>query len=470
MTTQQDAFSKWRPENLTSAEIPQKNMGDVSMQSQQSPQENVKEDPFGKWRAPNLKELYEGDDIDRLVERNIAGLASRGVEQIAGFPGNVREFAKSMKELYHNDPLQKKIKSIIKQPEGMKKFEEEILPITQTVGSIIDWFPTSSELRDKSKELTKGFTEPTDEYSKIGHEVFEDVISSVLPGSGPRNVYRNVAIPVLSVLAKEGSKYIGIGDKGQTATKFGVNFLLNMMNRTNAPKLNRDMWKDVENTAPNINISPSQNTDLLSKAQNLENQLMLGLGSTSENSALKTVRSFIEKLTRQGTTISAKELAASNRSLNEITKDPALLEGGRKVLNGLKKTINDGIEHVSTQDPQWVQKWRDANETHGAIQNSNFVANFISERYGKPIVNEGTRALFGLGPKTAVGVAVASAPLFGIYKGVQVLKRMSNSPILQTYYKNAILASLKGNTATMTSNLEKLDKELEKKSKKIPYK
>ncbi len=438
--------------------------------SQKEFQEKQQKDPFYNVRISSPKEFETGDDLDREVERNIGGLVSRGIEQIAGFPGNIRDFAYGIKDLYHNDAILGKIKSLTKEPESFKKFQDEQMPLIGAVSSMIDWFPTSSELREKSENLTKGFTKPTDEYSKMGHEIFENIISSTMPGAGHRNIYRNVAVPILGVLSKKGAEYLGIGEKGQAATQFGTTFLLNMMNRSNAPRLNQDMWNNVQNTTPNVNLRPNENTRLLQEARSLENQLLLGLGSNSENNALKAVRAFIEKLDRPQGTISARELVSSNRSLNEIAGDPALLQRGRTLLNGLRTTINRGIEYVGRRDPQWVQNWRNANETHGAIENSNFVANYVNRNYTKPLVSEGARVLFGAGAFPTAVAATAAAPIFGIYKGIQVLNRMSRSPILRRHYTNAILGTLRGNTAVMASNLEKLDKELAEKEKKIPYK
>jgi len=427
-------------------------------------------DPRDAYRIPSGASYENDDDLDRVVEKNIAGLTSRGIEQVVGFPGNMREFAKTVKDIYHIDPLYQKIKSLQKNETGLKKFEDENLSIIPLVGSIIDWFPTSSQLRQKSKELTGGFTEPTGEFSKVGHEIFEDVISSVLPGSGPRNIFRNLAIPVISNLSKSGAEYLGIEDKGQAATKFGITFFLNLMNRANAPKYNRDLWNNVVNTAPNISVTQRQNQNLLRQAEHLRDELSLGLTAPSESSALSAVNKFIDKLSRPNAPVTAKELVASNRSLNEITGDPSLLERGRTQLNNLRKTIHQGVEHIGQQAPDWVKSWKNANETHGAIANSHYVANYVSKNYTKPLVSEGARALFGAGPTaTAIG-ATTAAPIFAIYKGIQVLNRVSQSPILRKYYTDAILATLRGNAALMTSNLEKLDKELAKKEKKIPYK
>ncbi len=431
-------------------------------------QQKREQDPFYDKRIASPKETENDDDIDKMVERNIAGLTSRGIEQIAGFPGNIREFAKGIKGLVKSDPILEKIHKL--EPKQFNEFQEQLLPVTETVGSLIDWFPTSSELREKTKELSKGYTEPQGELEKAGHEIFEDVISSTMPGSGPRNIFRNVAIPVLSVLSKKGAEYLGIEEKGQEATKFGTSFLLNMMNRANGPRLNRNLWQNVQNNAPNVSIRPHENARLLQEASQLEQQLMLGLGSNSENSALRAVRAFIEKLNRPQGNISAQELVASNRSLNEIAGDPALLERGRTLLNGLRGTIHQGIEYIGNTHPQWVQQWRNANQTHGAIQNSNFVANYVNKNYSKPLVSEGVKALFGAGAIPTAIAAASTAPIFAIYKGIQVVNRMARSPIMQRHYTNAILASLRGNAAMMASNIEKLDKELAKKEKKIPYK
>lgn len=468
MTIQEDPFASVRLNQKQPNESnPEENQ--PSLLEQRFKQKS-EEDPFYNARISSPKETEDDDDIDRLVEKNIAGLTSRGLEQVLGFPGNIREFGKSVKELYHSDTIFGKVKSLAKEPESFKKFQEENMQILPIVSSLIDWFPTSSDLREKSKEMTGGYTEPTDEFSEMGHEIFSDITNSLMPGTGPRNVIRNIAIPVISVLSKKGAEYLGIENEGQNATKYGTTFLLNMMNNANGPRLNRNMWNQVEQNAPNISVTPNQNARLLAQAQHLENELSLGLGAPSERNALGTVREFIAKLTRPNQPIRARELTASNRSLNEITADPAMAERGMTQLNHLRRTINQGIEHIGQQAPQWVHEWRNANETHGAIANSNFVANYIRNNYSKPLISEGARALFGAGPGKTAMAAVLAAPIFGIYKGVQVISRMGSSPILQRHYRDAIIASLRGNSAMMISNMEKLDKELAKKEKKIPYK
>ncbi len=490
MNTQQDPRAAYRLSNRNKpiaekeqpVDLPIEN---VKPQEQEIPQQQdikqaeqiqdqKQEDPRKAYRIPSAESYNDDDDVDREIERNIAGLVSRGAEQVVGFAGNAREFAKTIKNIYHDDAILGKAKSMIKEPESFKKFQEETTGIIPIIGSFIDWFPTSSELEKKSSEMTGGFTDPTNDVSKAGQEVFKDIINSYLPGQGPKNIFRNIAIPILSVVNKKGAEYLGFEEKGQEVAKYGTTFLLNMMNRANGPRVNQELWNRVQNTAPNVNLRPNQNAQLLNQAQQLEHQLTLGLGSPSEESALRTVRTFIEKLNRPNQTISAQELSASNRSLNEIVGDPTLLQRGRTLLNGLRETIHEGINYVGHQAPAWVREWRNANQTHGAIQNSNFVANYVSNNYSKPIASEGVRALFGFGQKSGVmaaaGAAAATAPVFAIYKGVQVLNRMGNSPVLYRHYMDAILGSLRGNAAMMSSNLEKLDKGLEKKEKKIPYK
>ncbi len=90
------------------------------------------------------------------------------------------------------------------------------------------------------------------------------------------------------------------------------------------------------------------------------------------------------------------------------------------------------------------------------------------------MVSPAVKSLFAAGasPIPLAVTAAASGPIFAIYKGVQTINRMAQSPILQRYYTNAIIASLRGEVGVMTSNLDKLDKafqEEEKKKKKPPF-
>ena len=424
-----------------------------------------------KSEQKKLQEL-QNEELDPEIERHLARLTSRGLEQILGAPGNLRDLAYAVKDIYKEKGFLPNVKGInklkmpdLKEPEAFKKLEEAI-PIAKTVSTLLGYLPTSKDIKKFSEEKSQGFTSPKNNIEKIGDEVFENLVSNALPGQGPRNVYRNIAAPIAGVLGKEGVKYLGGGEKSQALTQLGLNIAVPLM-AGNAPQLNRDIWNDVRRNVPNVNINTNT---MLQRAQDLRARIQRGLGSRSENQATTTLDRLIEKLERGQ--ISADELMASNISLNEIVGDPELFGRGGHLFEEMRGIIRDGMEQVGQHAPEWYQNWQRANEVHGAIANSNYIANTI-RNHSEPLVSEGARALFHAAAHGTAKAAGTLPPIYLIYKGTQVLNRMASSPNLMQYYTNVLTNALRGNVANAAANLEKLDEALlkeEKKETKPPFK
>lgn len=438
-----------------------------------SPNTSKQDFGFKPSTGDELKKLEElqNENLDPEIERHISRLTSRGLEQAVGAPGNIRDFAYAVKDYVKQgkDDLSKKFgMKVPEEPESFKRFEEAI-PVAKTVSNLLGYLPTSSQLKEKSYDLGGGYTKPKDESERIGDEVFESLVASALPGQGKRNIYRNIAAPIAGVLGKEAVKYIGGGEKAQSATQLGLNVAIPLMGG-NAPKMSKDLWKDVQTNVPAVFI-PTNN--LLRDAQRLKNNISKGLGSASEKEALRTLDTFINKLQRGN--ISAEELVKSNISLNEIVGDPKLYGRGVHFFEDIRKMIKDGMADVGKQAPEWYKKWQNANEIYGAIANSNYIANTVRKSLEKShLTSEGARALFGAATHAGLKTASAVPPLYLVYKGTQVLNRMADSPQLMKYYTNVLTSSLRGNLAATSENLEKLDKALleeEKRGKtKPPFK
>ncbi len=435
------------------------------------------EEIFNKAQDSNIKRKLKETESQNLSEevpedeneigRHATRLTSRGLEQVAGATGNIRDTAKSLKQYYQEN----KSKSIlgknfpsIKEPEEFAKFEE-FLPIGETISKLLGYLPTSKELKKISEKKSGGYTSAKNKSEEIGDEVFENLVAMALPGQGQRNVLKNIAAPIAGVLGKEAVKYIGGGEKSQALTQLGLNVVVPLMSG-NAPQLNRQTWENVRRNVPNVQV---QTQPLLQQATNLRGRIQRGLGSRSENQATNTLDNLIEKL--ETGNISAEELMASNISLNEIVGDPELFGRGGHWFEEIRGIIREGMESVGQQAPEWYREWQRANEIHGAIANSNYIANTI-RNHSEPLVSEGARALFHAAAHGTAKAAGVVPPLYLIYKGTQVLNRMANSPELLRYYTNVMTNALRGNVASMSANLEKLDNALlkEEKKPKPPFK
>ena len=403
------------------------------------------------------------EDLDPEIERHIGRLTSRGIEQVVGLPGNLRDFAYAAKDYY-----QKNKPNFLKNlpvPQVAKKLEEAI-PVMKTVSDLIGYLPTSQQAKKFSEEKSLGYTKPENEFERVGDEVFEKIVSSSLPGTGQRNIWKNIAAPVVSSMGKEAAKFLGVGEKGQMLTELGLSLAIPLASG-NAPQLNRNIWQDLERNVPNIAVNANQSRQ---RAQNLVNRLQTqGLGSAGENRVVTTLNNFLDNT--QNGQMSAQQLIGFNRSLNEIRGDPALLTGSRTLLNEASQIIRDTGRQFEQAAPEFYRNWQRANEVHGAIQQSNYVARVV-EKMSDKIVSEGARSLFGgvlHGGATAAG---AIPPMYAIYKMTQVMDRVARSPELMRYYTGVLTNSIRGNTALAAKNLSKLDEVLlaDEKKSNIPFK
>ena len=419
--------------------------------------------PLQKTQQQKDSNLIE-EDLDPEIERHIARWTSRGIEQVVGLPGNLRNLAYVAKDYYQKnkpDALKK-----LPEPEAFKKIEEAI-PVMKTVSDLIGYLPTSEQAKKFSEEKSQGYTKPQGELERMGDEVFEKIVSSSLPGTGQRNIWKNFAAPVISTLGKEGMKYIGGGEKSQLLTELGLSLVIPLA-AGNAPQLNTNLWQDIERNTPNVAVNATQQR---LRGQNLITRLQNeGLGSAGENRVIATVNNFLNNT--QNGQMTARQLVGFNRSLNEIRGDPALLQGSRTLLNEVSGLIRDTgrqFEHVA---PEFYRNWQRANEIHGAIQQSNYVARTV-EKMSDKIVSDGARTLFAGALSSGAAAASAVPPIYAIYKMTQVMDRMSRSPELMRYYTGVLTNSIRGNTSLAAKDLEKLDAALleqEKKEKKPPFK
>lgn len=427
------------------------------------PLENFGFKPFEeKSQFQKDKELIE-EDLDPEIERHIARLTSRGLEQAVGLPGNLRDLSYLAKDYFEkNKP---NFLKQIPEPVAFKKFEEAI-PVMKTVSDLIGYLPTSSQVKKFSEEKSLGYTSPKNEYERVGDEVFEKIVSSSLPGTGQRNVWKNIAAPIVSSLGKETVKYLGAGEKGQLLTELGLSLAIPLA-AGNAPELNRNVWRDIERNTPNVsvnaNIGRQRAQDLITR---LETQ---ALGSAGENRVINTLRNFLGNT--QNGQMSARQLVGFNRSLNEIRGDPALLTGSRTLLNEVSHIIRDTGRQFEHTAPDFYRNWQRANEIHGAIQQSNYVARTV-ERMSDRIISEGARSLFAGALHAGAAGAATVPPMFAIYKMTQVMDRMGRSPELMRYYTGVLTNSIRGNTALAAKNLSKLDNALlkDEKKEKPPFK
>lgn len=401
------------------------------------------------------------NDLENEIERHQSRITSRALETAGGALGDVRDFIKSF-------------------------LPEQISKSLTGIGS--EFFPTSHQLKEKSEKLTKGYTAPKNEFEKLSDEFVEDVTSMALPGSKRYTIARNIGIPLMANLAKEGLKYFDASEGMQAAGKVGIMTFLDLLSVRKgmgggARKFAGNLFNQFEKSIPENAIA---DTNTFKNSLNrLEETLKEGGSRPSTEKALTKI-SEIQYEIKKGQ-IPIKKLYPYRESINEIIDSlggfefgglsPKIKKKATQNLQSVKKSVIETVEDwAKRESPESEKLWRSANEAWAAVENSNKIAHFMKKNFGNKIQNETLKSLFhltspgigtGLGSLASaqgavlgagVGLAATSA-----YQTFKVVHRILNSPTLARYYGNILRYASQDQISEVSKNLNKLEKQLEKK-------
>lgn len=380
------------------------------------------------------------EEIERQSERAQAQLLSRAAESVLGAPGDIASFGA-----------------------GLFGKEQNLLP-------------TSRKIREFSESATGGYTAPKTEFEEGVGELVSDIATMALPGAGHYSLARNLGIPVVGNLLKQGLKYSNADEKSQAYGKVGTMVALDLLSRraggVNAYK--NSLFQKADSLLPEGVMIDA--TGLQKSLDKLEKSLTAGGARPTTKKALEKV-SEIRKEIQDGK-IDAQRLAAYRPSINEAISEMGgfQMEVPRKLIPQTKRNLNDVKGEViktledygSKQNPEFLNTWKAANEANAAIERSNLIANFIEKKLKYTPKHAATKALFSYGPHAAVtgagfvspATTAAGLGAAGAYQGVKVLHRVINSPVLRKYYQNFLKEAASGNVPEATKNLKALDENL----------
>lgn len=402
----------------------------------------AQQEGFQEEEQPQEQFPFEGEnDLDREIERNIARGTSRIAETALGLPGDLYSFAKY---LFGADP------------------ETNL--------------PTSSSLKNLSEKASLGYTKAQNEAEEKSDEVLQDVASFMIPGSNTYNMVRNIGIPIVANLAKEGVKYAG-GEKLGDAAKIGTMIVLDLIahRQGGAKKYAGDLFGESEKLIPEgAELSSPRFQKVMS---NLEKTLESGGSKPSTEKALTKVNELKNKM-KDGK-IEVKELIDFRKSINEI-KDSL---GGfdinvpikikKKMIANLdlvkKEVIGALDEYGSKFNPEFRKLNKSANEAWAAIEGSEKMGNFILKTTKNAFKSPYTSVALGLGGYGAhkVGLAatigkgaVVGAPVaYGLYETYKVFHQIAKSKDMAKYYGNILKGAASGNASQVSKNAKLLDEE-----------
>jgi hypothetical protein len=410
--------------------------------------------------------LMESENLEREIERNMARGTSRMIERIAGLPGD--------------------IVGILQHITGQNKKENPL--------------PTSATLQKKSEELGQGYLSANSPLEKKTDEVLGDVASMLLPGAQSYSYARNIGIPLAGALAKEGIEYFSGDEKTANYGKLGTMFLLDLISarrgtipRTPGVKGALEMggpqsyvsslFKKAEASLPK-NGQMVDATQLQVGLKNLRSTFNRGGTRESRAAALKVIDELEARI--QNGQIDVRELPAFRTRINEdiqklggwdFTTPPAIRERAIKNLSDVKRNvIQAGEDYGRTQNPEFLNAWKSANEAQSVLSRSNVVSNFIQKTIGDSVISKGVKALFGLGGAGAAATKLSATALLesgatgaflgSLYGTAKLLYRVVKSPTLREYYFNTINAAINGQKGLLIKNANLLDEKIKEEEKK----
>lgn len=433
--------------------------GFVPFHASQNQQVNkpVKDNEFGfkpfirsePVQRQQLSPLEDEGNIDREIERSQAQITSRMLETVGGLPGDLISF---ISNITGAEPTTK--------------------------------LPTSKDLRTFSEKASLGYTKPKNEFEERGGELAQDIASLAIPGSQSYGLLRNIGIPLVANLAKEGVKLTGSGEQGQDATKAALMIGLDLISQRKAlsGKVLGDsgkayagkLFNEAREAIPeNAMVKVG---DLPNKIEELEKIMKRGGSRPSTRAALDKMKELKSDI--KNGEIEAINLYEYRPAINELVDElggfgfsstPAIKEKAIHNLNQVKSNVIDSLEtYGKTENPNFLRPYQAANEAYSTASKSNVISSFLQKRFGSVMKSPLTKALFGISvPATQIGIGIASPAsgvaaigAKGIYDGGKVLYRVAKSPTLAKYYGKVLAGALSGNTAEVLTNLQLLDKEL----------
>jgi len=412
MTASSDPFSKYRINQEKIIKSPN---------IEQSESDNV----FSKYR------LNEEESIPKSAFRNLSRGALRTIEQVLGFPGDIQSLIQSgvLSGL-------EKIVGVPASEESREKLKSERAP-------------TSKELKDISKDISGGFTEPKNALEQKIDD-YAELVGQLL---GPMKFRKALGIGLIGSGAKEGLNTLGLGEGSQEVGKLGSVFLASLYNPGGALKYASKQFERANTLSRGASISA---VPFEGHVTNLVSDLKKGVSTPSKSSVIRPAEELLDKI-RPGGKILVQDLTASKRDINTLMKDPSVLKREKKLLLHLGKEVDKAIKPFERINPAFSKAYRPANEIYGAVMQGTKVADYLKKTLGAKsiLATVAGEALLGH-PEAILPTLGIGGAAYGTAKGIDFLTRVHKSPELRKYYLKALIAASKEDAGALREYEDKI--------------
>lgn len=427
-----------------------------------------------KWNQISEKSKDDESWLD-YTTRNTEQNAARATEFFLGLPGGLKKAITETREMIGSKFL----------PEISKEISEHEQKNRPEEGGIVNFLmnpPSSQDIREKytpqvSEKLfgSKTHLEPRGKGEEFMGNLTQDVVGMFMPGSQLRLATR-IGAPIISNLAKEGLKYVGVSDENAEKAKLGIQLITSIAGQSNPGQFSSHMIRDAKQMVPEnfmFNVG-----NLANRTTQLFNRLSRGMRVPSKSQVFRGMEDLNQQV--QGNQMSLRSLMDARDDINEWIAEAKGFDVPVPVrdrtlhnLNEMKRHVIDEIhDQLQTHFPEVNDMYRNGYEAAAVNHASNAISNFVEENFGRKFASASAKILFpGLAGASylAPKAVIAGGVLFPLYKTGQVFYRIANSPTLAHYYQDVISQSLRGNVPTMVKSMDKLDKELEKQEKKEQF-
>ena len=330
---------------------------------------------------------------------------------------------------------------------------------------------SSSDIRKELAERTEGYTEPQTPGEEKADEFLTDVALLGLPIKGKIPFQRAIGTAIAGHLAKEGVAKFGGAETTQDLAKLGAFFTAGLVRGPGAAnKYVNSLYKERNDLLPSG--ADVDATVLNRSLSSLKTNLEKGVPGTAENAVLKYVDTLLQKT--QGGRIAVDELTAVKPQINAriselVSKEGIKRKDARQKFKVLGNDIEKTIEAYGKTNPEFLKLHKNANQAYGAIEESKKVSQFIREHV--PNANKLAVGLaletYALGATAAVKTLGGAAVGYGSLKGMELISRINNSPVLRKYYLGVLENAMKENAAATAGNLRALDHAMKKEDPEL---
>ena len=307
-------------------------------------------------------------------------------------------------------------------------------------------FPSSDELEGMFNTISGDKVIPTTELQNKVRDIATDVGSLVSPITGSMSLLRGTGSVLFGEGAQKLAKEFGATESQQNKIKAASTFLASVMNPGAARRYSTNLVKDAYKEINPNDVIPTK--PLLDEASAFNRNLLQG-GVTPNKSVVHNLsKQFQNDLLSNPNGFSPYTLAKYRNSVNELRYSKGLgsQQGGlfpkglppqtQHFLNEFDGILNSGLNRYGTQNPTFLNKYREGQLALSGLNSSNRLQNTISKNIDLNSLNPETLAILGMhaGPQAAAGIGALAA----VGKSVSIMKRIATNKPLRKHYLDVL--------------------------------